>query len=36
MDAAMAAIVVIAIVAVVLTRGVAYLERKLTFWSVNE
>ncbi len=36
MDAAMAAIVVIAIVAVVLTRGVAYLERKLTFWSVND
>lgn len=36
MDAAMAAIGVIAVVAVVLTRGVAYLERKLTFWSVNE
>jgi ABC-type nitrate/sulfonate/bicarbonate transport system permease component len=36
MDNAMAAIAVIAIVAVVLTRGVAYLERKLTFWSVND
>lgn len=36
MDAAMAAIGVIAVVAVVLTRGVAYLERKLTFWSVND
>jgi ABC-type nitrate/sulfonate/bicarbonate transport system permease component len=36
MDAAMSAIGVIAVVAVVLTRGVAYLERKLTFWSVNE
>lgn len=36
MDAAMAAIGVIAVVAVVLTRGVAYLERRLTFWSVND
>jgi ABC-type nitrate/sulfonate/bicarbonate transport system permease component len=35
MDRAMAAIVVIAVVAVVLTRGVAWLERRLTFWSVG-
>lgn len=36
MDDAMAAIVIIAIVAVVLNRGVAYLERRFTFWSVAE
>lgn len=33
MDDAMAAIVVIAVLAVVLTRGVAWLERRFTFWS---
>jgi ABC-type nitrate/sulfonate/bicarbonate transport system permease component len=33
MDHAMAAIAVIALVAVVLTRGVAWLEGRLTFWS---
>ncbi|TCK21837.1 ABC transporter permease [Pseudonocardia endophytica] len=33
MDNAMAAIGVIAVVAVVLTRGVAWLENRLTFWS---
>lgn len=33
MDNAMAAIVVIAVLAVLLTRSVAWLERRLTFWS---
>jgi ABC-type nitrate/sulfonate/bicarbonate transport system permease component len=33
MDDAMAAIVVIAVLAVVLTRGIAWLERRFTFWS---
>lgn len=36
MDDAMAAIAVIAVVAIVLTRGVAYLERRFTFWSESE
>jgi ABC-type nitrate/sulfonate/bicarbonate transport system permease component len=36
MDDAMAAIVVIAAIAIVLTRGVAYLERRLTFWSGSD
>ncbi|KIF74846.1 hypothetical protein QR77_14455 [Streptomyces sp. 150FB] len=33
MDDAMASIAVIAVVAIVLTRGVGYLERRFTFWS---
>jgi ABC-type nitrate/sulfonate/bicarbonate transport system permease component len=33
MDHAMAAIAVIAVIAVVLNRGVAWLEKRLTFWS---
>jgi ABC-type nitrate/sulfonate/bicarbonate transport system permease component len=33
MDDAMAAIAVIAVVAIVLTHGVAWLERRFTFWS---
>jgi ABC-type nitrate/sulfonate/bicarbonate transport system permease component len=33
MDDAMASIAVIAVVAIVLTHGVAYLERRFTFWS---
>jgi ABC-type nitrate/sulfonate/bicarbonate transport system permease component len=33
MDDAMAAIVVIAVLAVALTRGVAWIERRFTFWS---
>lgn len=33
MDHAMAAIAVIGVVAVVLTKGVAFLEQRLTFWS---
>jgi ABC-type nitrate/sulfonate/bicarbonate transport system permease component len=33
MDDAMATVAVIAIVAIVLTRGVAYLEKRFTFWS---
>lgn len=33
MDDAMASIAVIAVVAIVLTRGVAYLEGRFTFWS---
>jgi ABC-type nitrate/sulfonate/bicarbonate transport system permease component len=33
MDDAMASIAVIAVIAIVLTHGVAYLEQRLTFWS---
>jgi len=29
----MATVAVIAIIAIVLTRGVAYLEKRFTFWS---
>ncbi|GHH77143.1 amino acid ABC transporter permease [Streptomyces sulfonofaciens] len=36
MDDAMASIAVIAVVAIVLTRGVAYLERRFTFWSGSD
>lgn len=36
MDDAMAAIVLIALLAVVLNRAVGLLEKKFTFWSVNE
>jgi ABC-type nitrate/sulfonate/bicarbonate transport system permease component len=35
MDDAMASIAVIAVVAIVLTRGVGYLERRFTFWSAT-
>lgn len=36
MDAAMAAIAIIAIIAIGLTRGVAYFERRFTFWSSSD
>ncbi|MFI6344040.1 ABC transporter permease [Streptomyces sp. NPDC050560] len=36
MDDAMASIAVIAVVAIVLTRGVGYLERRFTFWSATD
>lgn len=35
LDHSMAAIAVIAVIAVVLTRGVAWLENRLTFWSAS-
>jgi ABC-type nitrate/sulfonate/bicarbonate transport system permease component len=35
MDDAMASIAVIAVVAIALTRGVGYLERRFTFWSAT-
>lgn len=36
MDSAMAAIAIIAIIAIGLTRGVAYFERRFTFWSSSD
>ncbi|WP_079131939.1 ABC transporter permease [Streptomyces nanshensis] len=36
MDEAMASIAVIAVVAIVLTRGVGHLERRFTFWSASD
>ncbi|WP_329457426.1 ABC transporter permease [Streptomyces sp. NBC_01497] len=36
MDDAMASIAVIAVVAIALTRGVGYLERRFTFWSATD
>ncbi len=36
MDSAMATIAVIAIIAIGLTRGVAYFERRFTFWSSSD
>jgi NitT/TauT family transport system permease protein len=35
MDKAMAAIVIIAVLAILLTRGVAAVERRYTFWSTS-
>jgi ABC-type nitrate/sulfonate/bicarbonate transport system permease component len=36
LDGSMAAIAVIAVIAIILTRAVAYFERRFTFWSSSD